>query len=131
MKKINIQIFLDESCDRLCILKIKYEQVKDAKLKQRLAASIIELENRMVKALGYKTYQKIISSPEFSALHDANFLVFDGVDKAKNDKDGEFISGYELDFLNVKRSAAKRNLMGKFCGTDGEELKIKKSGEQI
>ena len=125
MKRINIQVTIDVALDSLSVLQIKYNQAQDPEIKQKLAAAIIEIENRIVKGIGFKTYQRIIGSEEYSQLYDKNYEVFMGIELAKNDVAGEFISGYELDLLNTKRSAAKRNLFGKFCGGESEEVKIK------
>ena len=125
MKRINIQVTIDVALDSLSVLQIKYNQAQDPEIKQKLAAAIIEIENRIVKGIGFKTYQRIIGSEEYSQLYDKNYEVFMGIELAKNDVAGELISGYELDLLNTKRSAAKRNLFGKFCGGESEEVKIK------
>ncbi len=131
MKKINVQISLDRAMDELSILQIKYQQVKDAKLKELIAGQIRDMESRIVKAIGFKTYQKVIGSKEFAELYDKNFAVFEGVDLSKSDPHGYVISGYKLDQLNVKRGAAKRNLCALFCGGESEEIKIKSDGSQI
>jgi hypothetical protein len=131
MRKINIQISVDEGFDRLSILSVKYQQVTDPKLKEILSGQIIDLETRIAKSIGYKTYQNIIKSVEYSNLYDSNLEVFDGVNLAKSDVNGEKISGHELDKLNNKRTSAKRSLLQKFCGIESEEVKIKGSGELI
>lgn len=123
MKKINIQISLEESLDRLAIITIKYNITNDPKLKEKLSAQLLDLEMRIAKAIGYKKYQELMKSKEYSELFEANQSVFDGVDRSET-RDEKFLA-YDLNELNKKRTAAKRNISLKYCNEESQEVKIR------
>ncbi len=129
-KGVFIVIDKVEALDRLSILEIKYHAVQLSKTqeeKHKISERIKDLESRIIKAVGYKLFQKIISSKEYDDLFEANLKIFDGVNLARKKE----ISDFELNRLNEIRSEKKRNLDAKFFGNEMAEVKVDENGEKI
>lgn len=129
-KGVFIVIDKVEALDRLSILEIKYHAVQlsgNQEEKCKISERIKDLESRIIKTVGYKLFQKIISSKEYNDLFESNLAVFDGVNLARKKE----ISGFELNKLNEIRSEKKRNLDAKFFGNEMREIKINESGKKI
>ncbi len=129
-KGVFIVIDKIEAFDRLSILEIKYHAVQLSKTqenKHEISERIRDLEDRIIKAIGYKLFQKIKLSEDYNELFEANLTIFDGINLARQDK----ISGIKLNRLNEIRSEKKRNLDTKFFGNELKEIKIDENGEKI
>lgn len=129
-KGVSIIIDKIEALDRLSILEIKFHAAQLSKTqenKHEISERIRELESRIVKAVGYKLFQKIKLSKEYNDLFESNLKIFDGVNLARQKQ----ISGFELNKLNEVRSEKKRNLDMKFFGDELKEIKIDENGEKM
>lgn len=130
-----VPIIIDrvESFDRLSIYEVKYNTAqismifKSSEIKNRISENIRDLENRIVKAVGYKLYHKVKLSHEYNDLYESNRAIFDGVNQARKKE----ISDFELNRLNEIRSEKKRNLNAKFFGNKLKEIKIDGDGNKI
>jgi len=66
------------------------------------------------------TYIRVILSPEYEALYQANLALFDGVEKVRH---GEGMSAKEFDDLNQARHRAKQALQKRFWNNELTEVK--------
>lgn len=126
-----IPLEFGDVCDLLTIYQIKYNHAKDNKAKQELGVYIRDIEHRVTKSAGLKTYHAIIRSEQYNSLYEVNQKIYDAVNIAKKDKEGKIMSAYQLDQLNVNRNKAKRALNYKFLGEESSEVKLDGEGERI
>ena len=115
-----LKVSLDESFvfDLLSILEVKMGKASEENYtKAKLSFEKTSLE--IIQQIGKIKYEEIISSSEYESLFRANGLVFDLVDKAKQDNG----VGREMDNANYTRYLRKMDLQKKFF--DGEMLEVK------
>ena len=117
-----IKISLEESeCfDRLSILEIKEIECQNADVHIRLQQQINDLQEEINIGIGRDLAAKIYCSPEYTALYNANFAIFNGVERATRDA----ITAFRLNCLNVVRTEKKKELQKVFFGSNSVEVKL-------
>ena len=93
--------------DYLAILK-----VKESPLYEQMASNVAE-------QVGEILFTKIVTSPEYSSLIDANRRVFEQVERARYG----FTTAKQLDNANMDRHVAKQALQKTFFHTELTEIK--------
>lgn len=117
MKYINLPTSPSYAFDYLSILEIKSSKNPENK---KIIEDIIKVTAALNNQLGSILFAKIYESIEYDSLKLANSLVFDAVDKAKDNS----ISAREVDDLNYHRYLCKKGLQEKFFNNDEPETKI-------
>ncbi len=103
-----ITILVDEAYayDYLAILNVKHKKINNHKTMEARCLCNEHLLNQIEQ----EKHLQILSSEEFKNLFDANYEIFDAVEKSRY---GE-ISAKEVDDLNMKRYHCKVALQNKF-----------------
>ena len=117
-----------EVFDRYSIIEIKYN---NAVKKFEFTDDMKYLENVIVKGLGRNMFQEIILSPYYHDLYEANLLVYNSINVAELDVEGKILSAHQLNNINKKRTAAKRNLINKFLNESISEIKLDEVGNKV
>lgn len=117
-----------EIFDRYSITEVKYH---NAIKKTELSAEMRYLENIIIKGVGRNKFQEIIQSSYYHDLYEANFTVYNSINIAEVDIDGKILSAHQLNNVNKKRTAAKRNLLNKFLNEEIAEIKLDKVGNKL
>ncbi len=116
-----LKISLDESFvfDLLSILDVKMGKAS-GKNYTKVELSFEKMSSEIIQQIGKIKYEEIISSCEYESLFHANGIVFDLVDKAKQDNG----IGKEMDNANYMRYLRKTDLQKKFFDDEVSEVKI-------
>ena len=117
--------------DQYSILDVKYNNAINPTTKSEIAAELKYLENIIVKGIGLNTFRKILISPEYNALFEANLFTYNAINVAEKDVDGKDLSAHQLNNINKKRTAAKRELAMKFLGEEISEIKLGVDGNKL
>ena len=117
--------------DQYSILDVKYSNATEPSTKTNISENLKYLEKLIVKGIGYNTFRKIIISPEYNNLFEANRFTFNAINIAERDMEGEELSAHQLNNINKKRTAAKRELSNKFLGEEISEIKLGVNGNKL
>ena len=111
-----IALLVDEAYafDYLAILHVK------CKLQGSSSVSYDGVLSHLSLQLGIETITRILESPQYSDMIDANLKVFDAVSRAKRDE----VSASYVDKCNYDRYVAKQNLQKTFFSEGLSEIKI-------
>jgi len=121
LKKINmIKVSLDEAYvfDLLSIYAVKIDNSEGDK-KRQSEKNYNLLSNEIIESIGIDKFTDIILSDEYKNLVDANQIVFDLVDRAKENKLAKATAD-----ANYERYLKKIELQQKFFETKITEIKI-------
>lgn len=110
-----IDLKVDEAYafDYLSILQIKHEQFGNKEY--------IECYEYLVKQLGIDLMHRIVTSPEYYSLLDANKKVFWIIEEMRNNQYS--IDARMVDKMNTDRYSAKKLLQRSFFGNEVREFK--------
>ena len=106
--------------DSLSIFNIKINVAKDSATRERNKANFTRLAKEIQEQIGENKLQEILSSDEYQNLYEANFYIFNLVEKVKNDTG----LAKDVDSANHDRFLKKAELQKKFFETDLTEVKI-------
>lgn len=111
-----IKISVEEGAafDILSILEIKLCECPEPARREQLRNQIQLLQSEINQAIGYDLGKKIYCSDFYTSLYNANFAVFEQIDKEKS----------KADLLNFDRFKAKQALQKEFFSKELEEIKI-------
>lgn len=119
-----------EIFDRYSILDVKYHNTIGQSTKSEITAELKYLENVIVKAIGLNSFRRVLISPEYNNLYEANYFTYNAINLAEKDIEGKELSAHQLNNINKKRTSAKRELSNKFLGEEIKEIKIDINGNK-
>jgi hypothetical protein len=116
-----INISLDEGYvfDILSILDLKTNKTS-GQIKDKVITNFLKTSQQIKGQIGESLFNTIICSDEYKELYNANKIVFELVDKAKNDS----VKASEVDIQNYERYLKKTRLQNKFFNSEVQEIKI-------
>ena len=117
--------------DQYSILDVKYHNAINTNIKTEISTNLKYLENLIVKGIGLNTFRKILISPEYNNLFEANLFTYNAINVAEKDEDGSELSAHQLNNINKKRTSAKHELAMKFFGEEISEIKLGVDGNKL
>tara|TARA_R110000737_G_C14351951_1_gene445289 strand:- start:223 stop:582 length:360 start_codon:yes stop_codon:yes gene_type:complete len=112
MGTIMVSLVVDEcyAFDFLSILEVKYEESKNDVIKEKLNFCFKDLSQKISQ------FDTIYNSLEYKAVKDANRVIFDAVEHAKEN----LVNAKYVDECNYKRYIVKKILQEKYFGNMSE-----------